>query len=516
MAEAEKARRSGSRSFRAFVLQFWHLVPAVDALVWGWHMDALCDHLEAVARGRIGKLVVNIPPGHAKSVLVSVLFPAWVWTWWPACQFLCGSYSLKLAVRDSLRCRVVVESAEYRERYMRPGRWSLRRDQNAKDNFQNTAGGERVSIGRGGVGRRAHVILLDDPNDLDTIHSEPEREATKLWIGQTISQRFVDARRPRLCCVQQRCHADDASAFLQAGGDAQTLRLSSEYDPDDPCRTFATSEATGKLELFWADPRRERGDLLFAARFTRAVLEAFKRPSSLGLVGYATQHQQKPPKHGKGGKLFPRSAWRFCETMPPAGDVERVVRRWDLAATEDGGDWTVGLKMARLTDAGVKRWGFTFLALDVVRAQLGPRGVRKLVKSTAELDGDEVLIVIPQDPAQAGKDQVADYQIMLEGYASKAERETGDKVTRAGIASAQVQAENVRLLRGPQWERFLQVCEAFPDDAVEDDDVDALSGAVKELALEPESTADQYHRAFADGEVLEGEDEVDDPLFFDD
>ena len=73
---AYEARASGSASFSAFVKQAWQYVPQADPLSWGWHMDALCMHFEEVARGGIHKLLVNVPPGHAKSILMSVLWPA--------------------------------------------------------------------------------------------------------------------------------------------------------------------------------------------------------------------------------------------------------------------------------------------------------------------------------------------------------------------------------------------------------------------------------------------------------
>src|SRR5271170_4415224 len=85
-AIAELARQSGSKSFAAFVKQAWQYVPQTDPLAWSWHMDVLCMHLEEVARYGISRLAINIGPGFAKSVIVSVLWPAWIWTWWPKCQ----------------------------------------------------------------------------------------------------------------------------------------------------------------------------------------------------------------------------------------------------------------------------------------------------------------------------------------------------------------------------------------------------------------------------------------------
>ena len=501
MALKEQARRARSRSFKAFVLQAWEFVQAVDPLVWGWHMDALCDHVEAQARGRIWELLVNIPPGHAKSVIFSVLAPAWTWTWWPQCQFLCGSHSLKLAVRDSIRCRSVIESEWYQQEFCEPGGWQLAEDQNQKDNFANTKGGERVSVGIGGVGRRAHWIIVDDPNDLDQIHSEAHCESVKTWMGTTLSQRFVDASRPRFSVVQQRCGINDASQHFLKGKSVVHLRLSAENDPADPCVTYARpldAPPDAPSVEFWREPRTEVDEPLFPARFPKRVLERFKQPDKLGLAGFACIQNQKPSAGENAGKLFPRASWRIVDQPPQEHDIDGRVRRWDLAATEGGGDYTASVKVLRIRLKARQHYDYGYIVVDATENQFGPRGVRKLVRAIAEADGEEVPIVIPQDPAQAGKDQAADYAIMLDGFNMTAKLETGDKVTKNGIASSQVVAQNVALLRAPWNERFMAVCEAFPTPGVEDDLVDALGGAIVALHVQPRTMAEELENAEPD------------------
>jgi predicted phage terminase large subunit-like protein len=194
------------------------------------------------------------------------------------------------------------------------------------------------------------------------------------------------------------------------------------------------------------------------------------------------------------GAYFQRAWFPFVDAAPT--DVVAKVRRWDLASTENGGDWTVGVRMARL-DSG------KFVVEDVVRCRMRPHGVRETVQKTAELDGYDCQIVIPQDPGQAGKDQAQSYATMLAGYTIRTPRETGDKIVRAGPASAQAQAKNISLVRAHWNEAFLQTLEAFPTPDVHDDDVDALSGAVTALT-QPMTTADYWARA-----DLFGNDEAD-------
>lgn len=307
---AERARRSGSRSFAAFVKQAWHLVPQVEPLVWSWHMQAICDHLEAVARGTVTQLVINIPPGHSKSVLVAVLWPAWIWTWWPQCQMLFGSYSHDYVIRDARRCRDVVSSEWYREQYSRPGGWRLRNDHGGAGNFSNTAGGVRhaTSVGGAGAGLRAHVIGIDDPINIEDAYSEAVRKAAVSWLSQTVSQRFIAGHEKKLVLVMQRLHAQDPTVWMKSQG-AEMLVMPSEFDPAHPCVTYQLvgENGTRRREEFWRDPRTEAGELLFPEMFPRARIESDK--SALGPFGYASQHGQRPAPPG--GGMFKVQDWRF-------------------------------------------------------------------------------------------------------------------------------------------------------------------------------------------------------------
>ena len=99
--EAERCRRS----FRLFIERAWSVIEPHTTFIPGWHIDCIADHLEAVARGDIRDLLINIPPRHMKSLAVAVFWPAWLWTQRPGTRFLCASYSLHLSTRDSVRCR---------------------------------------------------------------------------------------------------------------------------------------------------------------------------------------------------------------------------------------------------------------------------------------------------------------------------------------------------------------------------------------------------------------------------
>ena len=125
-----------------------------------------------------------------------------------------------------------------------------------------------------------------------------------------------------------------------------------------------------------------------------------------------------------------------------------------------------------------------FYIEDVRHERLGPAGVERLIVNTASQDGTACTIRLPQDPGAAGKAYAATLITKLAGYPVKAIAPTGDKATRATPAAAQAEAGNIKILRGPWNDAFLDEVCAFPS-AAHDDQVDALADAINELALGP-------------------------------
>src|SRR5215472_13364998 len=106
-----------ARRLREFVRQAWSVVEPSTAFVPGWHLEAICEHLEAVTSGQIRRLLISMPPRHMKSLAVAVFWPCWEWITHPERRWLFCSYAAGLAIRDSLKCRRLVESPWYRERW---------------------------------------------------------------------------------------------------------------------------------------------------------------------------------------------------------------------------------------------------------------------------------------------------------------------------------------------------------------------------------------------------------------
>jgi len=108
LAEIDQER--ASRGLGEFVRQAWPIIEPSTPFVVGWHIDAIIEHLEAISLGYIRNLLINVPPRHMKSLLVSVLWPAWEWIRCPERRFLYSSYAAQLSIRDSVKCRRLIES----------------------------------------------------------------------------------------------------------------------------------------------------------------------------------------------------------------------------------------------------------------------------------------------------------------------------------------------------------------------------------------------------------------------
>lgn len=176
------------------------------------------------------------------------------------------------------------------------------------------------------------------------------------------------------------------------------------------------------------------------------------------------------------GMYFKRE-WVTVVDIPPA--CIRKARGWDLAATpltgQNNPDGTASVKMGITDDPKTPK----YVIFDGTYDFKSPSGVQKLVKDLAVKDAakdPDIVIDIAQDPGQAGKSQIEDYTGLLNDYDVRSSPETGDKVTRFSPFSAQAEAGNVIVVRGPWNERFFEQLENFPEMS-KDDYVDATSRA---------------------------------------
>jgi predicted phage terminase large subunit-like protein len=325
---ADLDRADQEDSLYLFLKAAWKYI---DPAQWrdSWAVEAICEHLQAVVDGEIKRLIINCPPRIGKSNSVSVAFPAWTWaqstnspTCGPGVPFLYASYADKLSLRDSVKCRRLIESPWYQARW--GNRFQLTTDQNTKSRFTNDKGGDRLitSIGAGVTGEGGNIICIDDPNAANDVESEATTETTINWWTTAMPTRLNDPEHGAFIIIQQRLGEDDLTGhILEHEADGWThLCLPGRYEPE---RSFHTS-------IGWKDPRIEPGELLWPERFSEEYLKRLEK--SMGPFTFAGQIQQRPEP--KGGGIIKTAWWIKWEREGYPKNVDFVLGVVDTAFTE--------------------------------------------------------------------------------------------------------------------------------------------------------------------------------------
>jgi predicted phage terminase large subunit-like protein len=292
-------------SLAAFTLGAWTVLEPGTPYVHNWHIDCICEHLEAVFLGHIPRLIINQPPRTLKSTLVTKIWPCWCWAKQPTLRLMFTSYSSGLSEDHSVDRRQLLTSSWYRALWPDV---QLSRDSNVKVQYSNTQRGMMIATSVGGTstGKGGDINIFDDPLSADQASSNAEREHTNAWIRSSFLTRVNDERTARFVGVMQRLHERDTTGIFL----------------DDPSWTILCLEAESEKRKIISFPIsgrqviREEGDLLFPERLPPKVLA--QKKLDLGSYGYSGQFQQRPSP-AEGG-LFKRHWWRFWYpqgTLPP-------------------------------------------------------------------------------------------------------------------------------------------------------------------------------------------------------
>lgn len=300
------------KSFHAFVCEAWEVFDPA-AFVDNWHLKDLCMHMEQVAKGNIRRFLINVPPRTAKSNIISVCYPAWVWAQreigpqsGPSVSFFYASYAEALALEHSLKCRRLVESKWYQKYWGR--RFKLVSDRNTKGHFENDKGGYRMasSVDARATGWGAMCVFADDPHLVKEAESEDVRTGVVRWWAETIPSRLNDRKTGALGVVMQRVHEGDvAGDILLKDSELRRKNLPADYVhfcvpmcyvpvhhvnawDQGRIRTFIGDEIESVPEeaVFWRDRRVEEGELLWAVRYPSS--EVAKLEHELGPYAFCT------------------------------------------------------------------------------------------------------------------------------------------------------------------------------------------------------------------------------------
>lgn len=407
-----------------------------------WHHRVVCDALMKVFRGETKRLIINIPPRYSKTELAVINFMAWCFGKAPDSEFIHVSYSATLAANNAFQTRNLVQEEAYLKVFPN---LTLRDDSKAKDDWRTSDGGVCYSQGTGGTitgfgaGKLRDTfggaIIIDDPHKASEARSDTIRKSVIEWFQNTLESRTNSPDTP-IILIMQRLHEEDLAGWLLDGGNGEVWE---------------------HLELSAIQPD---GSALWPEKHT---IQELNRMELAAPYVFSGQYRQRPSPPA--GGFFKPDNIEIVDALP--SEILKEVRAWDLASSENEGDFTAGPRMVKGKDNII-------YIVDMVHGQWGPDGVNRTIKQTAEMDGKKVVIRLPQDPGQAGKSQAKSFITMLAGFSVVVETVSGDKITRAQPFAAQVNVGNVKMLRGPWNKTLIDELRNFPN-AKYDDQVDGLS-----------------------------------------
>jgi predicted phage terminase large subunit-like protein len=309
-------------SFYEFCKAAW---PVVDPAEFSdnWHLEDICNHMEAVARGHISRLLLNEPPRTGKTFIISICFCAWVWAQrergpllGPQVSFFYASYAEQLSLEHSLKCRRLIQSRWYQKLW--GDRFKLIREN--QGHFENDKGGYRMasSVDAKATGWGADILVADDPHLVKEAESDKVREDTVNWWSETMPSRLNNRKTGAMIVVMQRVHEGDLAGAILAKDNAERKagRYASyvhfcvpmSYVPCQHVNAWVGNQVKTFIgedindidddDIFWVDRRTEENELLWVDRYPAS--EVAKLELELGPYAYAGQYQQEPSPRGGG------------------------------------------------------------------------------------------------------------------------------------------------------------------------------------------------------------------------
>jgi predicted phage terminase large subunit-like protein len=450
--------------FFYFVKTFWDVI-IKEPPVFNWHIEYLCDELQELAQYIVERkpkpydLIINEPPGTTKSTIVTIMFPAWLWTLDPTIQEITNSYSASLSIEHAMKSRDIITSDKFRRLFPDV---VIRRDKSGKQYYATTMGGFRYATSTGATitGFHAHIIINDDPVNPKQANSEQLRQQA-IDHFKTLSSRKVNKANTPIITVMQRLHINDVTGY-QLKNKSENIK-----------HICLPAEASPMVK---PESLRERyiDGLLDPIRLNRNALEEAK--IDLGSVQYAGQYDQSPVVEG--GNIVKENWFRrisladfmalhFREPMhfylDTAYNKKKVNRDNDPSGI---------LSACRIRN--------NIYLFDAQKAYKEMPDLLKFLPEYArahEYSDESILHIEPKANGESVVQMFEKYSTM---NVKRTPSPTDDKVVRLKAVSPRIECGRVYLVEGSWIEEFLtEVC-SFPN-APHDEFVDILGYAINDL-----------------------------------
>lgn len=476
--EAERLRRDPYDviPFIDFIRQAWPVLEGARPFVENWHIEQLAAAGERIARGEIRRAAVNVPPGFMKSLLFSVLLPAWIWTIpedHPDYRFNVSStiinaaHSMRLSLRDAVKMRKLLRSGWYKATFPT---CELVAGEDSKGKYSNTAGGERLATSTGAdtTGFRGDLLIADDLISARKASYKKQLEACSDWAREEWHSRVNDAEESAQMYIGQRLAKGDVFGTIRKGllgSGWHWAIVTGEFDP-----TISPPENS-----LIVDPRTHEGEPAFPERYSSDYIDEQK--IVLGPTRYGYQWQQK--ETAGAGRIFPASNWVRMPLHRFPARFEEVIVSMDCSFKD-----TASQSSKEGSEVAIHVWGRSgpnAFILDAVGKFCGFQEsltmLRSIIKRWKSIGIHRILI----EDAANGPAIIDTIKSQVPGVIPTQPK--GSKVDRAWSVEGFFWARNV-VAPTPETalyaEKVISQAEAFPDDDL-DDHVDAMTQAVHHL-----------------------------------
>ncbi len=443
------------------------LNPNVEFLA-NWHIEVIAAKLDAVRRGKIKRLIINLPPRHLKSICASVGLVAFWLGHDPAAQIICASYGQDLADKLARDCRAIMMSEFYKDLFQ------TRLLQAGLQEFTMATSVGGVLTGRGG-----DVLIIDDALKPDEAVSDAHRNAVNQWYDNTLRSRLNSKRDGAIIIIMQRLHEDDLVGHVLGHEQWDVVNFPA----------IAETNEIHRIETIYGPVQYSRaiGDVLHPERESMEVLRQLR--AVLGEYNFASQYQQSPAPLG-GGMV--KESWfkRYADNERPES-FDQIIQSWDTAN-----------KPSELSDYSVcTTWGIKenrIYLLNVVRKRLGYPELKREVRGQALLYGPSVILI---EDKSSGTQLIQ--ELVEEGlYNVHRFKPEYDKVMRLHAQTAAIENGFVYLPREAHWlAEYLHELMTFPRSKY-DDQTDSTSQALAWLKQRvPGAGFIEYYRRMVEGQL---------------
>ncbi len=440
--------------FCAFIERCFYQLNPQTAFLFNWHIELMAAKLDAVRRGQIRRLIINVPPRSLKSIAASIALPAWWLGRHPSTQILSVTYGQDLSDKLALDCRSVMTSSWYQALF--PTRLSSYKQ--SVQEFMTTDQGFRLATSVGGVltGRGADVLIIDDPLKPDQALSDTQRRSVNDWYDHTLYSRINDKQKGAIVLIMQRLHEDDLVGHVTEQEPWEVVRFPAIAEQDE---TYVIDSPYRVIHH-----RRKRGEALHPERESLETLAVMRR--ALGDYNFAGQYQQAPAPLD--GGMVKRGWFGYYDPYPLDLAFERIIQSWDTAN-----------KATELSDYSVcTTWGILWdriYLLHVLRERLNYPELKRAVRMQYQGYGANVVLI---------EDKASGTQLIQELIAEGIQAIKGcmpehDKVMRLHAQTATIENGMVFLPKQAPWsDAYLHELLTFPNGKY-DDQVDSTSQALE-------------------------------------